>query len=135
MVEEAVAMFFPMVGHDVRMRVVVYRFQHPIDTIARHLKEVRWALCRLYKILICPTNMANECIHMLLVILNIFHGLRKEFIKMNLMYIRSFHNHYFIFLIIIFFFFCCRIASVQLMAFILVHESQLIDKPVLGVEN
>ena len=75
-VEEAIAMFLLIVGHNVRMRVVVNRFQHSTETIAQHFKEVRRALCRLYKILICSTNMANECIHMLSIILNIFHGLR-----------------------------------------------------------
>ena len=50
------------------------------------------------------------------------------------MYIKSFHNHYFISLIIINIF-CYRTALVQLMALILAHGSQLIDKLVLGVEN
>ncbi|XP_059597509.1 uncharacterized protein LOC100853548 [Vitis vinifera] len=59
-VEEAVAMFLLIVGHNVRMRVVVDRFQHSTETIARHFKEVRRALCRLGKILICPNNMTNE---------------------------------------------------------------------------
>nr|CAN69600.1 hypothetical protein VITISV_007656 [Vitis vinifera] len=59
-VEEAVAMFLLIVGHNVRMRVVVDRFQHFIETVARHFKEVRHALCRLGKILICPSNMTNE---------------------------------------------------------------------------
>ncbi|RVW89736.1 hypothetical protein CK203_047240 [Vitis vinifera] len=59
-VEEAVAMFLLIVGHNVRMRVVAYRFQHSTETVARHFKEVRRALCRLGKILICPNNMTNE---------------------------------------------------------------------------
>ncbi|KAL6318090.1 hypothetical protein AAG906_035235 [Vitis piasezkii] len=59
-VEEAVAMFLLIVGHNVRMRVVADRFQHSTETVARHFKEVRRALCRLGKILICPNNMTNE---------------------------------------------------------------------------
>ena len=59
-VEEAVAMFLLIVGHNVRMRVVADRFQHSTETFAQHFKEVRRALCRVGKILIRPNNMANE---------------------------------------------------------------------------
>ncbi|RVW84884.1 hypothetical protein CK203_039496 [Vitis vinifera] len=59
-VEEAMTMFLLIVGHNVRMRVVVDCFQHSTETVARHFKEVRRALCRLGKILICPNNMTNE---------------------------------------------------------------------------
>ena len=59
-VEEADAMLLLIVGHNVRMRVVVNHFQHSTKTIARHFKEVRCALCRLEKILIRPNNMANK---------------------------------------------------------------------------
>ena len=59
-VEEAVAMFLLIIGHNVRMRVLTNRFQHSIETVTRHFKEVKCALCRLGKILICPNNMANE---------------------------------------------------------------------------
>ncbi|RVW82916.1 L10-interacting MYB domain-containing protein [Vitis vinifera] len=38
-VEEAVAMFLLIVGHNVRMRVVADRFQHSTETVARHFKE------------------------------------------------------------------------------------------------
>ena len=44
-VEEAVAMFLLIVGHNVRMRVVADRFQHSTKTVARHFKEVRHTLC------------------------------------------------------------------------------------------
>ena len=40
-VEEADAMLLLIVGHNVRMRVVVNHFQHSTKTIARHFKEVR----------------------------------------------------------------------------------------------
>ena len=59
-VEEAVAMFLLIVGHNVRMRVVADCFQHSIETIARHFKEVRCVLCQLGKILIHHSNMVNE---------------------------------------------------------------------------
>ena len=59
-VEEAVAMFLLIVEHNVRRRVVADCFQHSIETIAWHFKEVRRALCRLGKILIRPNNMTNE---------------------------------------------------------------------------
>ncbi|RVW84970.1 hypothetical protein CK203_039527 [Vitis vinifera] len=59
-VEEAVAMFLLIVGHNVRMRVVADVFQHSTETVAQPFKEVRRALCRLGKILICPNNMTNE---------------------------------------------------------------------------
>ena len=35
-------------------------FRSSTETIARHFKEIRRALCRLGKILICPNNMTNE---------------------------------------------------------------------------
>ena len=53
-------MFLLIVGHNVRMRVVAKRFQHSTETVGRHCKEVRRALCRLGKILIRPNNMPNE---------------------------------------------------------------------------
>ena len=53
-------MFLLIVGHNVRMRVVAYYFQHFIVTIAQRFKEVRQALCQLGKLLICPHNIANE---------------------------------------------------------------------------
>ena len=59
-VEEVVAMFLLIVGHNMRMRVVADHFQHSTETVARHFKEVRSALCRLGKILMCPNNMTNE---------------------------------------------------------------------------
>ena len=57
---EAVVMFLLIVGHNVRMRVVADHFQHLIETITRHFKEVRRVLCQLAKILIRPCNMSNE---------------------------------------------------------------------------
>ena len=59
-IEETVAMFLLIVGHNVKMRVIADRFQHSIDTATWHFKEVRHALCRVGKILIRPNNMANE---------------------------------------------------------------------------
>ena len=44
-VEEAMVMFLLIVGHNVRMRVVADCFQHSTETVARHFKEVRRALC------------------------------------------------------------------------------------------
>ena len=59
-VEEAVVMFFLIIGHNVRMRVVVDHFQHSTEIDTQHFKEVRRALCRLGKILIHHSNMVNE---------------------------------------------------------------------------
>ena len=59
-VEETITMFLLIVGYNVRMRVVVNRFQHSTKTVIRHFKEVRYPLCRLGKILIRPSNMVNE---------------------------------------------------------------------------
>ena len=56
-IEEVVAMFLLIVGHNVRMRVVADCFQHSIETITWHFKEVRRTLCWLGKILICPINI------------------------------------------------------------------------------
>ena len=53
-------MFLLIGGHNVRIRVVTYLFQHSTEIIARHFNEVRHALCQLGKILTCPNNMANE---------------------------------------------------------------------------
>ena len=44
-VKEAVAMFLLIIGHNVRIKVVADCFQYSIETIARHFKEVRRALC------------------------------------------------------------------------------------------
>ena len=51
------------------------------------------------------------------------------------MCINSFHNHFLNSLIIIINVCYCKTTSMQLMALILVHRSQLIDKPVLGVKK
>ena len=59
-IEEEIAMFLLIGGHNVRIRVVTYLFQHSTEIIARHFNEVRHALCQLGKILTCPNNMANE---------------------------------------------------------------------------
>ena len=59
-VEETIVMFLLIIGHNVRMRVVIDRFQHSTKIIARYFKEVRRALCRPDKILILLSNMANE---------------------------------------------------------------------------
>ena len=58
--EKAVTMFLLIVGYNVRMWVVANYFQHFIETIVWHLKEVKQTLYWLGKILICPSNMGNK---------------------------------------------------------------------------
>ena len=75
-VEELVVVLLQIIGHNVRMRFVGDRFQDFIETITRHFKETRWALYQLGKILIVLIIWLMRCLHMLLVILNIFHNIR-----------------------------------------------------------
>ena len=97
-VEETIVMFLLIIGHNVRMRVVIDRFQHPTKILARYFKEVRRALCRPDKILILLSNMANE---VSLYVTNNpkyfpwfkLRFYKKIFINMNFMYTNSFHDH------------------------------------------
>ncbi|XP_028762826.1 protein ALP1-like [Neltuma alba] len=52
MLEEKVAMFLYIIGHNLRQRVVSDRFQHSTETISRHFKEVLRSVCQLGKELI-----------------------------------------------------------------------------------
>ncbi|XP_012570899.1 protein ANTAGONIST OF LIKE HETEROCHROMATIN PROTEIN 1-like [Cicer arietinum] len=52
LVEEKVATFLFIIGHNVRHRVASNRFQHSTETISRNFKEVLRAVCRLGKELI-----------------------------------------------------------------------------------
>ncbi|XP_061351787.1 uncharacterized protein LOC133296740 isoform X2 [Gastrolobium bilobum] len=52
LVEEKVAMFLFIIGHNVRHRVVSDRFQHSTETVSRYFKEVLRVVCRLGKELI-----------------------------------------------------------------------------------
>ena len=134
-------MFLLIVGHNVRIRIIANHFQHSIETLTWHFKEVRCALCRLGKILIHPSNMVNEVLSYVGSNLKYFPWFKVTFYKkyiyiynVNFMYINSFHDHYFNSLIIMNV--CCyRTTSVQLMVLISVHGSQLIEKPVLRVEK
>ncbi|XP_061339433.1 uncharacterized protein LOC133286101, partial [Gastrolobium bilobum] len=45
LLEEKVAMFLFIIGHNVRHRVVADRFQHSTETISRYFKEVLRANC------------------------------------------------------------------------------------------
>ena len=58
-IEEAVAMFLLIVGHNVRMKVVVDCFQHSTETVTQHFKEVKRVLRRLGRVLIRLNNMTN----------------------------------------------------------------------------
>ena len=75
-VEELVVVLLQIIGHNVRMRFVGDRFQDFTETTTRHFKETRWALYQLGKILIVLIIWLMRCLHMLLVILNIFHNIR-----------------------------------------------------------
>ena len=95
-------MFLLIVGHNVRMRVVADCFQYFIETVARHFKEVRRALCRLGKILTHSTNMINEVSSYVASNPKYFPWFKvrvykKIFINVNFMYINSFHDHYLIY--------------------------------------
>lgn len=59
-VGEVVGMFLLIVGHNMRIGVVAYHFQHFTKTITWCLKEVRRVLCQLGKILIHHSNIVNE---------------------------------------------------------------------------
>ena len=52
LVEEKVATFLFIIGHNVRHRVASIRFQHSTETISRNFKEVLRAVCRFGKELI-----------------------------------------------------------------------------------
>nr|XP_048328401.1 uncharacterized protein LOC107422048 [Ziziphus jujuba var. spinosa] len=55
-VEEALAMFLIIIGHNVGMRLIADRFQHSLETVDRHFTLTLRAICRLGKELICHTN-------------------------------------------------------------------------------
>ncbi|XP_024634430.2 protein ALP1-like [Medicago truncatula] len=57
LVEEKVATFLFIIGHNVRHRVASNRFQHSTETISRNFKEVLRAVCRLGKELIKQESM------------------------------------------------------------------------------
>ncbi len=57
LVEEKVATFLFIIGHNVRHRVASNRFQHSTETISRNFKEVLRAVCRLGKELIKQDSM------------------------------------------------------------------------------
>ena len=126
-IEVAIVMFLLIVGHNVRIRVVVDRFQNSTEIITRHFKEVRCALSQLSKIPIRPSNMANDVSSYVASNPKYFTWFKvrfykKRFINVNFIYINGFHDHCFNSLITINVY-CCRIASVQLIAPMLVHGS------------
>ena len=55
-IQEKVAMFLFIIGHNVRHRVVADRFQHSTETVSRFFKEVLRAVCQLGKELIKPES-------------------------------------------------------------------------------
>ncbi|XP_062075405.1 protein ALP1-like [Humulus lupulus] len=55
-VEEQVAMFLFVIGHNERHRVVAERFQHSISTTSHYFRKVLKAICRLSKELITPPS-------------------------------------------------------------------------------
>ncbi|XP_060667620.1 protein ALP1-like [Ziziphus jujuba] len=55
-VEEALAMFLIIIGHNVGIRLIADRFQHSLETVDRHFTLTLRAICRLGKELICHTN-------------------------------------------------------------------------------
>ncbi|XP_062094130.1 protein ALP1-like [Humulus lupulus] len=58
-VEEQVAMFLFVIGHNEQHRVVVERFQHSISITSHYFRKVLKAICRLSKELITPPSF-NE---------------------------------------------------------------------------
>ena len=56
-VEESLAIFYLIVGHQQGIRVTVDRFQHSTETISRHFKRVMRALCNLGKTIIRPRQV------------------------------------------------------------------------------
>ncbi|KAI8525369.1 hypothetical protein RHMOL_Rhmol13G0224900 [Rhododendron molle] len=56
-VEESLAMFLYICGHNERHRVVGHWFQHSTDTISKHFKRMRRALCTVAPIIIQPPNL------------------------------------------------------------------------------
>ena len=50
--EEVVGMFLLIVGHNVRIRVIVDRFQHSTEIVERQFKETVKAICCLGKFII-----------------------------------------------------------------------------------
>ncbi|XP_062075408.1 uncharacterized protein LOC133779465 [Humulus lupulus] len=57
--EEQVAMFLFVIGHNEQHRVVVERFQHSISTTYLYFRKVLKAICRLSKELITPPSFDN----------------------------------------------------------------------------
>ncbi|XP_030930823.1 putative nuclease HARBI1 [Quercus lobata] len=57
--EEAIGMFLLMVGHNVRIRVIVDRFQHLTETVDRQFKEIVRAICPMGKFII-HGSQSNE---------------------------------------------------------------------------
>lgn len=55
--EESLAIFLYICGHSQRHRSAADRFQHSTDTICRHFKYVRRALCNLGRFVIQPPNL------------------------------------------------------------------------------
>ncbi|XP_062100556.1 uncharacterized protein LOC133806474 [Humulus lupulus] len=55
-VEEQVAMFLFVIGHNERHRVVAERFQHSISTTSHYFRKVLKAICRLSNELITPPS-------------------------------------------------------------------------------
>ncbi|KAF3959377.1 hypothetical protein CMV_015805 [Castanea mollissima] len=56
--EEADGMFLLIVGHNVRISVIVDRFQHSTETVDRQFKEIVRAICRLHSSL---RNVIERC--------------------------------------------------------------------------
>ena len=56
LLEEKVAMFLFIIGHNVRHRVILDQFQHFTEIVSRYFKEVLRAVCRLGKELIKPES-------------------------------------------------------------------------------
>lgn len=61
--KEIIVTFLLIIGHNMKMRVVADHFQHSIQTIVWHFKEVKQVLYQLSKILIHPSNMATYVVN------------------------------------------------------------------------
>jgi hypothetical protein len=59
-VEEQVAMFLHVVGHNQRFRVVHQSFRRPIETIHKHFHQVLFAICELRSEMIKPPSTTTH---------------------------------------------------------------------------
>ena len=129
-VEEAVGMFLLIVGHNVRIRVIAYRFQHSTETVDMQFKEIVRAICRLGKFIIHPSQ-SNE-VHPCIANNTKFF----PYFKVIPSYCSFYHTNIICshMLILVFIFFS-RNVQAQLMEHISVHGLQHQSQSAIGIER